>query len=172
MEPPAASKFDLQNGVRPGGVGVGAVLAGDAHCRALGHGGHELAGVRHLLEGEADDVDVLLGVLAGLQLLPAVEQVEELAAVDLVEGDVDVEGGVALVSQQEDVLSAEVVHAEHSVLGVPVHRVRLARPSLPVREAGHLGPLEGALHHRPHALPVHLDMTQRTSWLLLWSSRA
>jgi len=122
----AQPQLDLEDGVRARRIGIGAILAGDSHARAIGNDLHEFARSGHSFGGEADDVDVLLGVLPRLQQLALVEQVEQLPAVDLVEGDEDLDVRVVLVPNREDVLAAQVVHSQNSALCVAVHRVGLA----------------------------------------------
>lgn len=117
---------------------------------------HELLYRADTLYRQPDYVHVLLRVLTSLQLLSAVQQVEQLPAVYLVERHRDVQILIVLISQGEDVLGAEVVHAGTAVLRIPVHGVSFAAARLPIREAGHLGPHEGALHDRPYTLIVHL----------------
>lgn len=118
-------EVDLHDRMRPRGVGIGAVLARDPHAGAVGNHVHELPGAGDPLRGEPDDVDVLLGVLPGLQDLAGVEQVEQLPTVDLIEGDVDLQGGELLVPNSKDVGSPQIIHAQHSIFGVSVHRVGL-----------------------------------------------
>mmetsp|Transcript_153644 Transcript_153644/g.268688 ORF Transcript_153644/g.268688 Transcript_153644/m.268688 type:complete len:353 (-) Transcript_153644:588-1646(-) len=77
---------DLQDGVGPRGLLVGPGLPGGPHrvpkVDQLAQGSH----VVDVMLCEADDVDALLCVFAGAQLLTPVQQVEELAPVDLEEG--------------------------------------------------------------------------------------
>ena len=98
----------------------------------------------------------MFGIFPNLKLFAKVEQVEQFSTVDLVEGEMDFKGGVELVSESKNVLGPQVVHAEHPILGIPVHRVGLAGASLSVGETGHLGPLEGKLNQWAYAGRVQL----------------
>jgi len=70
----------------------------------------------------------LLAVFAREELLAAVEQVEELAAVDLVERDVDLHVLVLLRGDlREDLFRGEHVEAFDILLGVSDHREGFAR---------------------------------------------
>ena len=119
-------QLDLEDGVRTRRISVGAILTGDPHTRTIRNDLHEFSWSGHSFGGEADDVDVLLGVLPRLQQFPLVEQVEQLPAVYLVERDEDLDVRVVLVPNREDVLTAQVVHTQNSALCVAVHSVGLA----------------------------------------------
>lgn len=79
-------QLHLKDGVGTRTVGVGTGLAGRATLQPHADVGHDVLGLRDLLLSEADDVDLLLGVFAANNFLALIEQVVELAAVDLVEG--------------------------------------------------------------------------------------
>jgi len=61
-----ALKADLEDGVGPGGVVVGAVLGSDSGCHAEGDVLHEVVAVGYFGFGQTHDVDVVLGVFPAL----------------------------------------------------------------------------------------------------------
>lgn len=142
--------------MRPWGVWVGAILRCDPDCTPVGDHLEEFGYAWYLLDGQSYDVDVLFSVLARLQLLPVVQQVEQLAAVDLEEGNWDCELWISGVPDTEYIFGSEVVHAGASILQVSIHGIGFAAPSLSVSKACHLGSEEGALHYRLDALVVKL----------------
>ena len=89
---------DLEDGVGAGGVVVGVVLGGHPQHAALLDQVQKLLGAADVLLVQPDHVDVALVVLADVQHVPAVEQVVELAAVDLVEGHVYLQVSVLRLS--------------------------------------------------------------------------
>jgi len=97
---------------------------------------------------------VALGVLAHGQQTPGVEQVVDLAAVDLVEGDEERQVRELRVQQMEDVVRGQQVEARRVVLGAAHHGEGFARARLPVGEARGLQLPEGGVHERTHALVV------------------
>ena len=85
---------------------------------------------------EADDVDVAFFVLSDLQGVAVVEQIVELSAVDLVEGDCyRLRMVLGEFEVPEDFLCSEVVNTGHSLRDVSLHGVGLAGAGLSVGEA-------------------------------------
>lgn len=78
---------DLEDGVRAGGVCVGGVLGGDPFLGALREVVDELFGRTHGGFLQPDYIYVVLVVFTQLQLGALVQQVVQLSAVDLVEGE-------------------------------------------------------------------------------------
>mmetsp|Transcript_80624 Transcript_80624/g.261295 ORF Transcript_80624/g.261295 Transcript_80624/m.261295 type:complete len:330 (-) Transcript_80624:231-1220(-) len=168
---PRVLEADLQDRVGPRGVHVRARDARGAAVQPELDDLHELLHVLHGVLLQADDDDVGLGVLAGVQDLPVVQQVEELAAVDLVEGDVDAEVAVLLAAEApEDVLRRQQEDAGRPILlgdalalllVRPHHREGLSAASLPVREARALGTVKDGVDDRPDARAVELLIRDR-----------
>lgn len=135
----AVFDHDLQYGMRPRTIGIGAILSSDPDRPAILDRLHESLHTTHLLFLQPHDIDILLSIFPREEYRPIIQQVVEFAAVDLVEGNPDSE---PLVAAQflEDVVRGEQVQARNVVVGVAQHRVGLAASCLPVREARHLGP--------------------------------
>ena len=83
----AAVQRELQHRVRPRRVGIGRRRGGHACTRRELEKLVKVGEAGDWLEGEADDVHLLLPILAHAQLLPLPQKIEHLAAVDLVAGD-------------------------------------------------------------------------------------
>lgn len=92
---------------------------------------------------------MLLVVLATNNLRSFVEQVLQFAAVDFIEGEVQLEVRV-LVKQVDDVVSRQKVQTRHRAIGRPHHRECLAAAGLAVREAGGLCAFEGFNYEGQH----------------------
>mmetsp|Transcript_98463 Transcript_98463/g.246720 ORF Transcript_98463/g.246720 Transcript_98463/m.246720 type:complete len:239 (+) Transcript_98463:546-1262(+) len=115
---------------------------------------------------KANDDNVRLGIFSCVQELTIVQQVEELAAIDLVESNMHAEMAVILVSQalkqvtggQEENSRGTfaVRHALYLPLVRPHHREGLAAACLPISEACALGALEDGINHRPYTRVVQL----------------
>mmetsp|Transcript_124466 Transcript_124466/g.387532 ORF Transcript_124466/g.387532 Transcript_124466/m.387532 type:complete len:218 (-) Transcript_124466:122-775(-) len=106
-----------------------------------------------------------------MQDLPIVQQVEKLATIDLVEGDIHAQVAMLLVAQApEDVLSRQQEYAGCSVLLRDAlalllvwahHCEGLPAASLPVREARALGALEDGVNDWPDTSAIELLVTDR-----------
>lgn len=48
---------------------------------------HDTFGIGDFLFDQPDDVNILLGILSGKELLPGIEEIEELSTVNFVEGN-------------------------------------------------------------------------------------
>ena len=93
---------------------AGRVVIGSSGARGAGHepvldGLHDLLHIVHLDFRKTNDVNFLLMVLTGLQELSVVQEIVELATVDLVEGDMETELGVR-VQKVADVEGCQEVH--------------------------------------------------------------
>lgn len=84
---------NLQYRMGPRTIHIGAILRRDPGGAALSDHRHKHFDAGDPALFEADDVYVLFGVLPGEELVALVEEVEQLAAVDLVEGEPDGVGG-------------------------------------------------------------------------------
>ena len=140
----AGFEVELEDRVGSRGVHIG------PSAPALPNSGPDLddlldrVNVHGSLFGDPDDVDLLLSVHPQGQLFPLVQEVVQLAAVDLEEGDLELEVlELGLFQQGEDVLGRQHVHAgdrwtvRFAILAH--HRVGLAGARLAVGEARDLG---------------------------------
>lgn len=94
--------------MRSGAIRIGASLPG---CSALQPGAdeaHDVLDLRDWFLREADDVHVLLRVLPADHLLATVQQIVQLTAVDLVEGEVNFQVFV-LLKQLDHVVSGQKI---------------------------------------------------------------
>jgi len=87
----AVHQLHLEYGVRAGGLRVGARLSRGACQQPVTDGGHDIL---HGLDGllsQADDVHLLLVILSADQLLAFVKEIVEFPAINLVEGQVELQ---------------------------------------------------------------------------------
>ena len=89
-----------------------------------------------------------------------VEEVVEFPAVYLVEGEVHLDV-VTIFLLFENVLGCQEVETPNWP-SVSQHGVGLAAAGLSIGEAGHLGPVEGAVHQRSHSGLVDLPNSKCT----------
>ena len=151
-------EHELHDGVRPAGLGVG---AGGAHAPRRRTVRDELldqADVRHLELLQTHDAHLRARVLANHQPRPPVEEVVHLASVNLKEGDVQAQRRA--VSRRSFARSPPALELTENLAGGAdrqrVHRVRLPRAGLPVREAGDFALIERRPHERRDRRAVHL----------------
>ena len=126
------------------GIIVGAVLGGDPCRGAEGYVFHQVRAVGYSGLGKANDVDVVFVILPCEELGFVVEEIVEFPAVYLVEGEVHLDV-VTVFLLFENVLGCQKVESSDWP-SVSQHGVGLAAARLSVGEAGHLGPVEGAVH--------------------------
>ena len=127
---------DLKNSMRPRRLSVGVVFRCNSEYATLLDDVQKLLCSTDLSLVEADDVDVTFFVLSDLQEVAVVEQIIELSAVDLVEGNCYLLRTVlGEFEVPEDFLCSEVVNTWHSLRDVSLHGVGLARAGLSVGEA-------------------------------------
>lgn len=141
---------DLQDGVGAGRIDVGAVLGGDPDPCAELDDLHQVLNGDDLALGQPHDIDIVLGVFAGVEQVALVQQIVQFPAVDLVEGNPRRQLVVIIllhvcIQVPEDVMGGQEVEAVHILAQVAQHGVGLSRPSLPVGEAGHSRPVERAV---------------------------
>lgn len=111
--------------MRAGRVSIGSCDARGARHEPVRDGLHDLLDTGHLDFRETNDVNFLLVVLAALQELPVVQKIVELAAVDLVEGDMETELGVR-VQKVADVKGGKEIHTRIGAVGGAHHGEGLA----------------------------------------------
>jgi hypothetical protein len=145
----------LHDGVRAGTLGVGASRATRSQTHACLECLHDRVDVIDLDLGQVDDVDLLLSVFTTLYDGAVIEQVEQLAAVNFVKGDVEFEVRIH-VEILNDVVGGEQVETWDAAVTRPHHRERLPTASLPVGEAGRFGAFKGFRDERQDTLLVNL----------------
>ena len=87
-----------------------------------------------------------------------VEQIEELAAVNLVEAHLQIVVW-ELAQKLDRIYSSQKVQARHSAIVCAHHRERFTRASLAIGETSGISAFKSALHERLHALHVNLHQT-------------
>ncbi len=154
--------------MRPRGV---VVRRGDARRANVIAQLNQLQHVLHRLDAplaEADNLHLTPGVLQHAQLLLVVQQVKDLARVDLKEAGRHVQvlaPHLRNVQLRKDVPRGQRVDALRGVLRLPVkvaaHRMGLAAARLPVGEAGGHAALKDGLHQRLRRVLVHQLIVRR-----------
>lgn len=150
----AVHQLHLEYGVRAGGLRVGARLPGGARQQPVADGGHDIL---HGLDGllcETHDIHLLLVILSADQFLPFVEQVVEFPAIDLVEGQVELQVLVHLQKLYHIVGGEDIEPGNCTVTGTH-HSESFTRASLSIGKTGGLRPLEGLDDYRQHAVLVY-----------------
>lgn len=130
--------------MRTGGIIVGSILRGDPHSRSIGDVLHEIDTAAYLGLRQSYNIDVIFGVLPGEEYVLFIEQVVQLAAVDLVEGDPHLQV-VSLLHYFENVLGGQYVQPSDTG-SVSKHGVCLTAACLSIREAGNLRSIECTVH--------------------------
>uniref|UniRef100_A0A7S3CME7 Uncharacterized protein n=1 Tax=Strombidium rassoulzadegani TaxID=1082188 RepID=A0A7S3CME7_9SPIT len=144
--------LDLSDGVGAtrGVVGLRGVRR--PHLVTLLYQLKNLVVVVHELLSQPRDLDSVVFVLAQAQLLMVVEQIVELAAVDLVHGDGDSEISLMILP----VVDAPFEQVFNRYALDAVHGVGLARARLPVSEDGHHALVEDEVEYGAHLEEVEL----------------
>mmetsp|Transcript_92796 Transcript_92796/g.266838 ORF Transcript_92796/g.266838 Transcript_92796/m.266838 type:complete len:286 (+) Transcript_92796:548-1405(+) len=152
--------------MRTGGVDVGSGDASGSAAEAEVNDLHEVLDIPHRVLLKTDDDDVCLGILASMQELAAVQQVEKLSAIDFVEGNMDAEVPVVFVAeppedvpggQEEDALGAVRVDRTVRLLLVWTHhREGLSAACLAIGEARALRTTKDGINDRPDASIIQL----------------
>jgi hypothetical protein len=70
-------------------IGICAVLAGDSYRGSICYSSHEIRNIGYFFDSETNDVDILLCVLPGLELLSSVEEIKKFATVNFIEREVN-----------------------------------------------------------------------------------
>lgn len=133
--------------MRTRGLAVDAILVGDAVVHALRDQLLQVRMVRDFVLGESLHVHDPFGVLEEFKFTPAVQQVEQLVALDFLETDFQLVVGLFEVG--EDLHPGQVIQpvvlwiAGVSLLDLLAHHgERLAGPGLTVREKGNFVPVK------------------------------
>ena len=149
----AVHQLHLEYGVRAGGLRVGASLPRGACQQPVADGGHDIL---HGLDGllcEADDVHLLLVILSADQLLAFVKEIVEFPAINLVEGQVELQVLVHLQKLYHIVGGEDIEPGNCAITGAH-HGESFSRASLSIGKTGGLCPLEGLHDDRQHTILV------------------
>lgn len=76
---------NLEDGVGTRGVSIGAVLGGNPHGTSSSNCLHEFSWILYRLDSQTHNINILLAVFSRLELLPVIQQIEQLPAVYFIE---------------------------------------------------------------------------------------
>lgn len=155
---------DLQYSMRPWRIIVSIVLRSDSKNTAFFDYIKKFLCTADILLVQTDNIDISFVVLSDVEDVSVIEQIVEFAAVDLVEGDVDLQVSILrlnykisyLFKQPEDLFSSKVINSRDVFAHIALHCVGLSRTCLAIGEAGNLRSLESILNQRSHRLDIDL----------------
>lgn len=109
----------------------------------------------HVYFCQIDNVDLLLSIFTAEYVLSIVQQIIELAAVDLIKRDPQLQVGV-LVEQVDDIVRRQKVQTGHLAVRGPHHGPSFAAARLPVGKTSCLVALECLSNERQDAIVVDI----------------
>jgi len=71
--------------MRPTGIGICAVLAGDSDGRTIGNCSHEIGCICYSFDSQPNNIDILLGIFSSLELLSSIKEIEQFTTVNFIE---------------------------------------------------------------------------------------
>jgi hypothetical protein len=93
----------LEDGVGSRRIIISTILGRDSHSSPVGDILHQIIAITDLCLRQANDIDIILGVLPGEEYILVIEQVIQLATVNFVKGDPDLKI-IPTLDDFEDVL--------------------------------------------------------------------